>query len=99
MCELLKSSMWLPSCEEEVAIAFLAENCSSEEIPREIIVGKQGTEACREPTATERPSDQQLGKCCPQPLPSLHHRAVGVVFTLHRSKTDGNFISPGMHMP
>lgn len=106
-CELLKSSMWLLSWEEEetsevlvqVAIAPLAKNCSSEEPPREIAVGKQSTEACMEPTVAEHPSGQHLGKCCPQPPSSLHHSTVGTVFTLKRSETDGNFISPGMHMP
>lgn len=99
--------MWLLSCEEEetcailpqVAVAPLAKKCSSRELPREIAVGKQSTEALREPVPAEHPSDQQLGKCCPQPPSSLHHGAVGAVFTLHRSETDGDFISSGMHMP
>lgn len=99
--------MWLLSCEEEetsavlpqAAVAPLAKKCSSEALPREIIVGKQSTETRREPMAAEHPPDQQLGQCCPQPPSSLHHGTVGTVFTLHRSKTDGSSISPGMHIP
>lgn len=107
LCNLLMSLAWLHSCEEEetfavlphVAVALLAKNYSSQELPGEIIVGKERTEVCREPTVAEHPTDQQLGKCCPQPLSHLHHGTVGTVFTLQRSKTDGDFISPEMHMP
>lgn len=55
--------MWLLSCEEEetsavgaqVAIAHLAKN-SSQELPREIMMGKQSSEVHREPMAVEHPS-------------------------------------------
>lgn len=96
-CELLKSSMWQLSCEEEetsavrpqVATAHLAKKFT-QELPREIMMDKKGSEVHR---TAEHPSDQQLHNCCPQP-PCI----VGAVFTLQRTKTDGNFISPGMHM-
>lgn len=73
--------MWLLSWEEEetsailaqVALAPLAKNCSSQELPTEIVVGKKSTEVCREPAVTENPPDPQLGKCCPQPPSSLDH--------------------------
>lgn len=52
VCNLLKSLMWLLRYEEEetsvvlaqVAVAPLAKKCSSQELPREIIVGKQSGE-------------------------------------------------------
>jgi len=98
---------WLLGCEEEetfavlpwVAVTPLAKNCSFQELPGEVIMGKQSTEARMEPTVAEHPSEQQLGKCFPQPPSSLCHGTVGAEFTLCRSKTDGHFISPGMHMP
>ena len=71
-CELLKSPVWLLSCEEEenstvlaqVAIAPLAKTAPPKSY-LERSLWANSTEAHKEPMAAEHPSGQQLGKCCP----------------------------------
>lgn len=103
-CELLKSPKWLLSCEEkktsavraQVATAHLAKNFS-QELPREVVMDKNRNKTMGSTGSPWQLNIPQSSSCTIAVLSLLG--IVGAVFTLQRSKTDGNFISPGMHMP